>query len=203
MWGPLHGVVWFCASRWRRKQVDSCTICKPITASGAGGAELRTGALTESGVWLRHPPNKDSQQTKRCPEQQRKCYIFALNQQHWRFYSDFKGLHRDRSSTSLCGQLTFKKVTMLDWKENKKSGNLLLHGKDHKLWECLPLPHVTDLPLPVDGGLSSELFGQTHMTSQKCAIAKIYFFSSQKANKIFQKRDLSLALVLMIGLGND
>lgn len=92
---------------------------------------------------------------------------------------------------------------MLDWKEKKKAENLLLHGKDHKLWEHLPLRHVTDLPLPVDGGLSSKLFGHTHMTSQKCALAKIYFFSNQKGTKIFCKRDLSPALVLVIGLGND
>jgi len=80
---------------------------------------------------------------------------------------------------------------------------LLFHGKDHQPWEHLPLRHVTDLPLPVDGGLSSKLFGHTHMTLQKCALAKIHLFSSQKGNKISHKRDLSIALVLVIGLGNE
>lgn len=95
--------------------------------------------------------------------------------------------YRPKQCVALRSVYIKKKVTMLDWKENKKLLNLLLHGKDHKLWQHLPLCHVTDLPLPVDGGLSSKLFGHMHMTSQKCALAKIYFFSSQKRNKIKKK----------------
>lgn len=61
-----------------------------------------------------------------------------------------------------------------------------------------------DRPSPARGrGLAAELFAHTHVTSQKCAPAKIDLFSSQKGNKIFHKRDLSPALVLLIGLGND
>lgn len=75
VWGPLHGVVWFCASRWRKKkQVDGSTICKPISASGADRLTLLTEGSTDSGAQLQQGPDRDRQPINCCSGQWRKFY---------------------------------------------------------------------------------------------------------------------------------
>lgn len=98
--------------------------------------------------------------------------------------------------------------------EKKKSNNARLKRKQEVTEFALAWKRAQSLgafatvpcdqPSPACGcGLPSKLFGHIHMTSQKCALAKRYFFSSQEGNNFFHKVDLRLALVLVIGLGND